>query len=29
MELRTLVDDSIDYYQRQLVNANTGNYEQI
>lgn len=29
MELRTLVDDSIDHYQRQLVNANTGNYEQI
>lgn len=29
MELRTLIDDSIDYYQRQLLNANTGNYEQI
>jgi hypothetical protein len=29
MELRTLIDDSIDFYQRQLVNANTGNYEQI
>lgn len=29
MELRTLIDDSIDFYQRQLINANTGNYEQI
>jgi hypothetical protein len=29
MELRILVDDSIDYYQRQLVNVNAGNYEQI
>jgi len=29
MELRTLIDDSIDTYQRQLLNANTGNYEQI
>jgi len=29
MELRTLVDDSLDHYQRQLLNANTGNYEQI
>lgn len=29
MELRTLIDDSIDFYQRQLINANQGNYEQI
>lgn len=29
MELRTLIDDSIDYHQRQLVNANTGNYEHL
>lgn len=29
MELRTLIDDSLDYYQRQLVNANTGNYEEL
>ena len=29
MELRTLIDDSIDFYQRQLINANKGNYEQI
>jgi hypothetical protein len=29
MELRTLIDDSIDFYQRQLINANQGKYEQI
>jgi hypothetical protein len=29
MEMRTLVDDSIDHYQRMLVNVNAGNYEQI
>ena len=29
MELRTLIDVSIDFYQRQLINANQGNYEQI
>ena len=29
MELRTLIDDSIDFYQRQLINANQRNYEQI
>lgn len=29
MELRTLIDDSIDFYQRKLINANQGNYEQI
>jgi len=29
MELRTLIDDSIDFYQRQLINVNKGNYEQI
>jgi len=29
MELRTLIDDSIDTYQRQLLNANSGDYEQI
>jgi len=29
MELRTLIDDSIDYYQRQIFNINSGNYEQL
>lgn len=29
MELRTLIDDSIDYYQRQLINANRGSYEEL
>ena len=29
MELRTLIDDSIDYYQRQLVNTKNGNYEEL
>jgi hypothetical protein len=29
MELRTLVDDSIDYYQRQLCNLESGYNEKI
>jgi len=29
MELRTLIDDSLDYYQRQLTNANIGNYDNL
>lgn len=29
MEMRTLIDDSIDYYQRHLTNTLNGQYENL